>query len=313
MIVDSKDDYDQIEKMLLNLFREEIYLPLLAELNENKKILNAITPYSLLRAIQDGHITFYRGRFKGRFNAKISKELRSIGAVWETKTVSFKFPTTKLPFDIRNAIAVSEAKFNASIKRIDEKLLKLNPVSIASKINLSKVFDSTIYKTEKKIEKTLQKIQVRPNLTDSMKKKISLEYNEDMKKYIQDWSEKEIKKLRANIAENAFSGKRYEGVIDQIQQSYGVSQAKAKFLARQETNLYVTKLQETLYTEAGIQKYKWTCVVGSVGHEVRHSHSILNGKVFRWDSPPVVNENGDRKNPGEDFGCRCYAIPQVEF
>ena len=80
-----------------------------------------------------------------------------------------------------------------------------------------------------------------------------------------------------------------------------------------ENYLYVTKLKETIYTDAGVPKYKWGTVVGSPGHEVRHSHAILKGKIFRWDNPPVVNEKGDRKNPGEDFGCRCFAIPIVEF
>lgn len=312
-IKESTADYDHIEAAIIRLFKAEIYSPLMKEFGEKETLKNALTPYSLLRAIQDGHITFYRGRFKGRFSAKISKELKSMGAVWESKTVSFKFPTSKLPQEISHAISISEAKFNKTLEKIDEKLMKIDIKGIASKLSVEKIFDKTLWRVSTEIGSTLKAISVQPKLTDEMRAKIAVEYNENMKKYIVEWGEDEIKTLRSRIAEHAFSGKRYEGMIGEIKHSYGVSQAKAKFLARQETSLYVSKLKETLYTDAGVNKYKWACVVGSPGHEVRHSHKILQDKIFTWDNPPVVNEKGERKNPGEDYGCRCFPIPVVEF
>ena len=53
-------------------------------------------------------------------------------------------------------------------------------------------------------------------------------------------------------------------------------------------------------------------VVGSPNHPVREMHKALAGKVFSWDDPPITNEKGDRNNPGQDYGCRCYARPIVE-
>ena len=314
-VTGSVSDYEQIEKQLIRFFKEEIYSPLMKELGgmEKVKYKNNLTPYALLRAIQDGQVTFNRGRFKGRFSAKISKELRSMGAVWEAKTVSFKFPSSKLPLDIKSAISVSDAKLNEVLKRIDKRLASIDLKSLSDGITVEKSINKTLWKTSTEIGYTLKAISVQPKLSDEMMAKISSEYNDNMKRYISEWSEMEIKSLRAKIADHAYSGMRYEGIIGDIQKSYGVSQSKAKFLARQETNLYVTKLKETIYTSAGVPKYKWKTVIGSPGHEVRHSHAILDGKVFRWDSPPVVNEKGDRKNPSEDFGCRCFAIPIVEF
>jgi Phage Mu protein F like protein len=37
--------------------------------------------------------------------------------------------------------------------------------------------------------------------------------------------------------------------------------------------------------------------------KVRSSHAANEGKIFAWDNPP------DTGNPGEDFGCRCWAEP----
>ena len=41
-------------------------------------------------------------------------------------------------------------------------------------------------------------------------------------------------------------------------------------------------------------------------------HKDLDGKIFEFANPPITNEKGDRNNPGEDWQCRCEAIPIVE-
>jgi SPP1 gp7 family putative phage head morphogenesis protein len=95
-----------------------------------------------------------------------------------------------------------------------------------------------------------------------------------------------------------------------------VSANKAKFLARQETSLMTTKLKETRYREAGVNEYKWKTVAGSKLHPVRPSHKILEGRIFRWDDPPITTPPGEavrRNNPGQDYNCRCFAQPIVRF
>jgi SPP1 gp7 family putative phage head morphogenesis protein len=70
------------------------------------------------------------------------------------------------------------------------------------------------------------------------------------------------------------------------------------------------------YTSAGVNKYKWRCVAGSPLHPVRPSHKALNGKIFSFDDPPITTMPGEpvrRNNPREDYGCRCHAVPIVEF
>lgn len=79
-------------------------------------------------------------------------------------------------------------------------------------------------------------------------------------------------------------------------------------MARQETSLLTAKYRKLRYTDVGITKYRW-----STSHDdrVRKRHKELDGQVFDFEAPPIVNEKGDRKNPGEDFGCRCQAIPII--
>ena len=47
-------------------------------------------------------------------------------------------------------------------------------------------------------------------------------------------------------------------------------------------------------------------------------HKELNdrsekGEVFKFSNPPIDSPNGSRHNPGQNYNCRCIAIPVVKF
>jgi SPP1 gp7 family putative phage head morphogenesis protein len=102
-------------------------------------------------------------------------------------------------------------------------------------------------------------------------------------------------------------------MIETLIGNHNLSQERAEFLAREEARLFSVKLKQIRYEDAGVTQYRWCCVKGTSKHPVRHSHSVLNGKIFEWSNPPIVNEKGERKHPGEDEGCRCTAVPVVNF
>ena len=311
-IKDKPEYWDQVELEILKLLREEIYLPLVKTLGMKKKILqNSIK--DLYEAIKTGKITYYRGSFTGRFSASISKELKRLGARWDRKQGSWKIPQSSLPMEVRTTISASEAMFSKVVSKIDEKLASLVPEEIADRLKVSHLFDSTLYKVDQDFKKSLKNISLAPDLTRERRKKIADEWSNNMKLYIKDWSETAIKDLRRDVKKTIFQGQRYETMVKTIQKSYGVSQNKAKFLARQETNLLMAKFKESRYTDAGVKKYKWGTVAGSANHPVRPMHKALEGKIFSWNNPPVTDEKGNRNNPGQDYNCRCFARPIVEF
>lgn len=311
-IKETFEDYDEIERRIIELFKKEIYLPLLKSIGLKPKTLQNSTD-DLLRAIQTGQIYFYRGHFKGRFNSTLSKELRSLGARWDRRQGSWKIPLSSLSIEIKNAISMSESKFIDSIKTFNRALQQILPEEIAGRLDLKKLFDTSLHRTEQKLRQGMKGIVVVPELTPEARARIAEEYTKEMQLFIKGWTEKEIQKLRKTVEARAFSGMRYETLVGTIQKSYGVSQSKAKFLARQETNLMLTKFKEVRYQAAGVHEYIWGCVAGSKSHPVRPLHKKLEGKKFRWDDPPITDEKGNRNNPGEDYGCRCFAKPIVKF
>jgi SPP1 gp7 family putative phage head morphogenesis protein len=87
-----------------------------------------------------------------------------------------------------------------------------------------------------------------------------------------------------------------------------VSNSKALFLATDQTLKLHSGIMRRRHEAAGLDKYTWST---SLDERVRPMHAELEGKTFSYDDPPVTNEAGDVNNPGQDFACRCVAIPQL--
>lgn len=314
-IKEASDEWDKLEKELRELWRRTLYVPLMKELGYSQKMLNSKRDENALAdALRYGRITYYRGQFSGRFNAATSKELKRFGAKWDKRTGTFRLPQSSLPSELRALIAASDRQFRAKIADIDKKLAQILPDEIAEQLQSAKLFDTSLWKVDREFRKNVDKITVMPQLTKEQRQKIADEWGENMKLWVKDWTAEEIVKLRKQMQSTVFTGNRYESAVKTIQKSYGVSQNKAKFLARQETNLLMAKFKETRYIDAGIVEYKWGCVAGSKNHPVRPWHKALEGKVFRFDNPPITTKPGTpirRNNPGEDYNCRCFARPIV--
>lgn len=306
------DEYEPIERMILLKLKELIYLPLLRELGAKPVVLKN-SEQDVIDAVLDRRIQYVDGHFEGSFGSVLSRELKKLGAVWDRVHKWWRLPLGKVPPDVRSAIGVSYSRLQMMAGEIDAKLGALVPEDIASEFKFEDHFESTAWRTNRSFEESVRSITVAPTFTPEQAKRIASEYSNNLQLYIQDFVTQEIKDLRQEVGRNAISGVRYEGMIGSIQKSYGVTANKAKFLARQETNLLITKMTQIRYEDAGVHEYKWRCVVGSPSHPVRHWHKIHDGKTFTWDNPPQTDEHGGRKNPGQDFGCRCIAIPLVKF
>ena len=314
-IKETPEDYEAIEKAILEHFRREIYLPLMAEFTAPRKALHNARP-GLLDAIRSGRITFSRGVFSGKLNSEISKDLRALGAKFDRKTATYRAPLASLPVDVKHTISASESKFEEKLARIDAQLAQKLPAEIAGRLKLDTLFDRALWRVEGHFQKSVKGLVIAPKLTKSQADRLSKEWADNMQLFITDFAESEIKELRQNLATTIFAGNRYGSAVQTIQDSYGVSARKAKFLARQETSLLMTKFKQTRYSDAGVNKYRWGCVSGTKAHPVRPWHKALEGKVFRWDNPPTTTKPGEpvrKNNPGQDYNCRCFARPIVKF
>lgn len=93
----------------------------------------------------------------------------------------------------------------------------------------------------------------------------------------------------------------------------GISERRAKLIARDQTSKLRAMLSQQCMEDAGFQTYVWS----TAGDErVRPSHTVMEGKVCRWDDETVWLEDGAwvprsadavHLHPGMDIQCRCIA------
>lgn len=124
--------------------------------------------------------------------------------------------------------------------------------------------------------------------------------------------------MREIILDGFKKGKTATDISKELQKSYGITKRKAQSLARDQIATLNAEISELQQRDAGCTKYKWST---SKDRRVRDCHRELDGKIFSWDNPPEMwyetkagrVYTGRRCHPGQDFLCRCCAIPVFDF
>lgn len=102
-----------------------------------------------------------------------------------------------------------------------------------------------------------------------------------------------------------------------IQKAYDNAVSKASATACNETGNLEAAIAKTLYAAAGVVKYRWRTQRDEL---VRECHASFDNCVFYFDDPPEIwyrtkhgiVYTGRHCNPGEDYNCRCIALPVFE-
>lgn len=327
-----KDEYSaEVERPILEYFRETIYGPLLAMLKEagidpknkdqgtqgnfNAKRIENARGSPVANALEDGRLWYANGTFTGKFNAAISQQLRQMGATFDVGRKVFTLAESALPNDVKSAVVASTSR---STKLHDQMALTLDEMQRNAKIaklglDVTRSADRITADLQKQfvrsvtgVESLTAPAEITPQIAREMAK--SLDFNLDL--YIKDFVLEQIPELRQRVQQNLFAGGRADRLAKIVEASYGVSKRKAAFLAENETSLAVSKFRELRYKEIGSQNYRWAT---SHDSRVRHEHRLLDGKIYSWDAPPPSGVNGEFQNPGVPIRCRCRAIPILVF
>lgn len=306
-VIDKKKYSKDVEKKIKLLFDFLLYEGI-ENILKDKPIYNSND--TIINALNTAKIQYVDGSFSGSFDARISKSLKAIGAIFDSRTGFFNLSVDKMPMEIRQAIAVSTSFYATQALKILDFIDNINPTELIETFSISTDYGVTLTDLDKQIVETLKNdIQVIPEFTEEMKINLVKDYNKNMKLYINNWAEEEIVNLREIVEQNTWVGGRASNLEKEIQKRKKVSASKAKFLARQETSLLVSKYREQRYKSLGITTYQWQT---SNDERVREDHKILDGTMQSWDSPPIVDrKTGRTAHAGEDFGCRCVAKPII--
>lgn len=305
--------YTPTEKELDSIFYDLFYKDIFETLKDpyyNRSALSA-----LITKIRLGKIVYRDGVFSGDFNIETSRALRKF-ATFDQRSRTWKGSP---PGDVIAAATVANSKSEKLHAAITEKLNELE--TTLGNVDLTYRFPVPVAVDEidQQLIKDFATVGIQPEFTREMRENIIRDYNKNQNLNIKNWVPDQITRLRDMVELSVSQGYRRPAMIEMIKSEWGVTQNKARFLARQETSLLMSKIRRERSLDAGVRKYRWST---SLDRRVRPedaaaartgaNHRYLHGKVFEYGSPPVVNlKTGRRAEPGEDFNCRCVAIPIV--
>lgn len=110
--------------------------------------------------------------------------------------------------------------------------------------------------------------------------------------------------VRAMVEGAAITGRRPESFARDIEERFGVSESRAKLIARDQVAKYNGQLTAARQQRLGIKSFIWRT---SGDERVRESHQAKEGERYEWQDPPH-----DTGMPGADFQCRCTAEPVLD-
>lgn len=106
------------------------------------------------------------------------------------------------------------------------------------------------------------------------------------------------------VREGVNSGITAKQMRKQLVERVKVTESRAQFIAVDQAGTILGQMTAERHQSIGIERFQWDT---SGDERVRDSHRKIDGEVFFYDDPPMVG--GRKVLPGEDYRCRCVAIP----
>lgn len=126
--------------------------------------------------------------------------------------------------------------------------------------------------------------------------------------------DKQSQLLERAVLEAVKGGSSYKAVQKAVEAQTDKGKSYAKFVAADQVAKAYGAINQQRQETAGIPGYIWQSMNDS---KTRHTHRRPSGKFFLWgktmpnDTRPR-DKNGKILNPGEDYRCRCEAIPAFD-
>lgn len=109
--------------------------------------------------------------------------------------------------------------------------------------------------------------------------------------------------IERGVQDSWRNGDTTRQLADKLQERVGVTQNRARLIARDQSNKLNGQLNGVRQVAAGVKEYRWST---SQDERVRAAHADRHGVTFKWSSPPYDG------HPGEAIQCRCSPDPVMD-
>lgn len=315
----SPADYESVRKQISSLFYTSVFKPVLdlvgeynAQLKdahlELKTLQNSAVATPLMIALRLGMIQYKDGVFSGNFSHATSANLRRLGATFNKHAGTFYLSDAAVPEGIKHEARVYQLNVVKIHQKIVDKLTDMQ--AHLNDVEFEVDGADALFRVKEGFEKSAKALEVMPKLSEGAWEILREEYTVNLGLYIRRFTEESIIDLREATQENALIGYRFDRLAAHIMDQYKTSAAKAEFLAKTETSIFMSNFRKQMFTDAGVRRYIWR-TTGKM--TVRDDHAKLNGRIFFYNQPPIADQaTGIRANPGGIWNCECVDEPILE-
>ena len=315
--------------------KKEIYDSMFKQIFE---VLNSNSIYNdkktLINAIRSGRIYYENGAFRSSkpFSNAVADELEKIGAKF--KYGAYYIERATLPLELENTLAIVAARESAKIGALNGLLVKLSELigqESAVRLFISKAVDRMYSKLIKDLEETTQdggKVPVIELVrTKEQSKKVTEDYIHNMDYWVKKWKEKEIVKMRQDVANMVKDGARTETIKKYFMNRWGIAERKAEFLARNESGIAGSVIKATHYQDMGCTHFKWLRSTSKEKRELHLEYAKETGNqyglggtnIFSFSDPPIIEQikvgnsfvpkpDGQKGLPQQTYNCSCNLV-----
>lgn len=121
--------------------------------------------------------------------------------------------------------------------------------------------------------------------------------------------EEYLKDVTGVVFRNIETGHDLARMRDELHKTYGVTERRAKMIARDQTNKATNNLSRRRLLDYGVTKAKWLHT--STGKTYRESHLEMDGEIYSIEEGCLDTDYGDYIQPGELVNCHCTCVPLI--
>ena len=109
------------------------------------------------------------------------------------------------------------------------------------------------------------------------------------------------------------TGEGWADLVPYLQEQHGATLRRARNIAGDQMRKAYNGINRSRMTALGIQEFEWLHGGGAVHPRPLHLYD-LNGKTFRFDNLPIIEEGTDERGiPGQAIYCGCMMVPIVRY
>lgn len=247
-----------------------------------------------------------------RYVQELQKLVQRMTYVATRETLKlYNTDTAEQFFAMDASITAKAKKLNNALKKTFSQLFALTAPRIAEKMvrDTEKASTSTLHSSLEKMSGglSLKTSVVTGDMEEQAKAMVT--YNVNLIKTIAD---DYLDNVNGLVLRSITTGSGLQDLIPQLEKYSDGTMNKAKNLALDQTRKAYATISAGKAQKLGVTHYEWIHSGGGI--EPRKLHMAYDGRIFRFDDPPIIDERTkERGIPSQAINCKCTMRPVISF